>query len=331
MKERPSASLSLDLDDLWTYLKIRNDASWTTRPSFLETVVPRALEFLRRHGLRITFFIVGEDAARPENAKLMRAIADGGHDIGNHSHAHEPWFHRQPEREIVAEIRRAHAAIVTATGRTPRGFRGPGDSFSPAVLGALATQGYLYDASTLPSLLGPLARLYYFRQARLDAAERAKRRSLFGSFADGLRPLRPYMWRDGAARLLEIPVTTCPLLRTPFHPSYLIYVARFSPAVARLYARTGFTLCHAFAIEPSFLLHPLDFIGAGEVKSLAFFPGMDLGIDQKLAVLESTIAELKRHHDIVAMDEHAAAILKNGGLREIPTTTLQAQPAQSLS
>ena len=331
MKERPRASLSLDLDDLWTYLKIRNDASWTTRPSFLEIVVPRALEFLQRHGLRITFFVVGEDAERPENAKLMRAIADAGHDIGNHSYAHEPWFHHQPASDIASEIARAHVAIGAATGRAPRGFRGPGYSFSPAVLSALAAQGYLYDASTLPSLLGPLARLYYFRQARLDAAERARRRTLFGSFADGLRPLRPYMWCDGTARLLEIPVTTCPLLRTPFHPSYLIYVTRYSPAAARLYAKTAFTLCRVFEIEPSFLLHPLDFIGAGEVKGLAFFPGMDLGIDVKLAVLDNTIAELKRYHDIVAMDQHAAAILQSGGLRDIPTTPLHAKPAQSLS
>jgi hypothetical protein len=139
------------------------------------------------------------------------------------------------------------------------------------------------------------------------------------------------MWRDGAARLLEIPVTTCPLLRTPFHPSYLIYVASFSPAVARLYAKTGFRLCRAFAIEPSFLLHPLDFIGAGEVRDLAFFPGMNLGLDVKLAVLDSTIAELKRNHDIVAMDEHAAAIIESGGLREVPTTPLQSEPAQSFS
>ena len=120
MKERPRASLSLDLDDLWTYLKIRNDASWATRPSFLEIVVPRALEFLQRHSLRITFFVVGEDAERPENAKLMRAIADAGHDIGNHSYAHEPWFHREPASDIPSEI--ARSLTMAPHGRAPRGF-----------------------------------------------------------------------------------------------------------------------------------------------------------------------------------------------------------------
>src|SRR5262249_58727775 len=131
----------LDLDDLWTYLKIRNDPTWRSRPSFLPIVVPRALEFMKRHGLRITFFIVGQDAAQTRNAALMRAIAAAGHDVGNHSDAHEPWFHQQPAAEIEGEIASAHAAIKAATGRTPRGFRGPGYSFSPAVLNALSRLG----------------------------------------------------------------------------------------------------------------------------------------------------------------------------------------------
>jgi peptidoglycan-N-acetylglucosamine deacetylase len=317
MKQRGLASLSLDLDDLWTYLKIRNDPAWTARPSILEIVVPRALEFLEEQGLRITFFIVGEDAARPENRSVLRDIVAAGHDIGNHSYSHEPWFHRQPEPIIREEITRAHDAIASATGRAPRGFRGPGYAVSPAVLQALAAQGYLYDASTLPSILGPLARLYYFRAAALGAEEREQRRTLFGSFSDGLQPLRPYLWRFGEDRLLEIPVTTCPILRTPFHPSYLIYVARYSPMAARLYARGAIELCRAFGIGPSFLLHPLDFIGAGEVEGLAFFPGMNMTLEKKMSVLRDTVLELKRHHDVVSMDEHASAILSQLRLREL--------------
>jgi peptidoglycan/xylan/chitin deacetylase (PgdA/CDA1 family) len=322
MKPRPLASLSLDLDDLWTYLKIRNDPSWMSRPSFLRLVVPRALEFLREEGLRITFFIVGEDAARLENRGLLHDIVAAGHDIGNHSHSHEPWFHRQPMTIIREEIARAHDAIAAATGRSPRGFRGPGYALSPAVLEALAAQGYLYDASTLPSILGPLARLYYFRAAALGPEERERRRTLFGSFADGLRPLHPFAWRFETGRILEIPVTTCPVLRTPFHPSYLIYVARYSPLAARLYARAAIELCQAFRIGPSFLLHPLDFIGAGEVERLAFFPGMGMPLESKISVLRQTVAELKRHHDVVTMDEHALVILGQMRVRELPPAAL---------
>jgi len=31
-RPRPIASVSLDLDDLWTYLRTRGDPAWETRP-----------------------------------------------------------------------------------------------------------------------------------------------------------------------------------------------------------------------------------------------------------------------------------------------------------
>ena len=40
---RPCASLSLDLDNAWSYLKTRGDDAWTAMPSYFETVVPRFL------------------------------------------------------------------------------------------------------------------------------------------------------------------------------------------------------------------------------------------------------------------------------------------------
>lgn len=76
------ASLSLDLDNLWTYLKTSGDAAWQTFPGYLDLVVPRILSVLERHDLKITFFIVGQDAALPSNAKALRSIADAGHEIG---------------------------------------------------------------------------------------------------------------------------------------------------------------------------------------------------------------------------------------------------------
>ena len=40
--------LSLDLDNLWTYMKTRGDKGWNEFPSYLDVVVPRALEFFRK-------------------------------------------------------------------------------------------------------------------------------------------------------------------------------------------------------------------------------------------------------------------------------------------
>src|SRR5207248_11307593 len=85
---KPLASLSLDLDNKWSYLKTHGDAGWESYPTYLPLVVPRVLEFLRQRGLTITFFLVGQDAARAENRDVLRSIAEAGHEVGNHSFKH---------------------------------------------------------------------------------------------------------------------------------------------------------------------------------------------------------------------------------------------------
>ena len=60
---------------------------------------------------------------------------------------------------------------MRAESRDPRGFRGPGFSLSAATLRVLERRGYIYDASTFPTFLGPLARAYYFMTAKLSKEE----------------------------------------------------------------------------------------------------------------------------------------------------------------
>ena len=117
--------------------------------------------------LKITFFIVGKDTESEENRKYLKMITDRGHDVGNHSYYHESWLQSYSYEEIEKEIIAAEEAIESATGQKPRGFRGPGFSWSKDLLRVLESRGYLYDASTLPTFLGPLARMYYFSEIRI--------------------------------------------------------------------------------------------------------------------------------------------------------------------
>ncbi|MBW8875098.1 MAG: polysaccharide deacetylase family protein [Acidobacteria bacterium] len=311
----PLASLSLDLDNLWSYLKIHGDAGWEAFPSYLDVAVPRILAFLAERRLRITFFVVGQDAAREENRAALASIAAAGHEIGNHSFRHESWLHLYSEAELEEELARAEEAIVQATGQRPAGFRGPGFSLSPATLAVLARRGYRYDASTLPTFLGPLARAYYFRTAGLTAEQRRQRSALFGTFGEGLRPIRPYRWRVGERRLLEIPVTTMPLLRTPIHLSYVLYLDLVSPSLGRLYFNTALRLCRLTAVQPSILLHPLDFLGGDDTEALAFFPAMRRPGAWKLARVSEHLAALCRGFEVIPLGEHAAR-LESGELAE---------------
>jgi hypothetical protein len=313
---RPTASLSLDLDNQWSYMKTHGDPGWESYPSYLDVVVPRVLELLAARGLTITFFVVGQDAALAKNHDAIRAIARAGHEIGNHSFRHEPWLHLFSEAEIDAELARTETVLAPLVGGPLRGFRGPGFSLSEATLAVLARRGYAYDCSTFPTYLGPLARAYYFATAKLDAREKEERRFLFGTFAEGLRPLKPYLWTLPGGSLLEIPVTTMPIVRSPFHMSYLLYASMVSPSIASAYFRSALALCLATRTEPSILLHPLDFLGGDDVKELAFFPAMNLPGLVKLERAAAFLDVLAQRFEVVSMAEHARRIVARGDLPE---------------
>jgi hypothetical protein len=311
---RPLASLSLDLDNKWSYLKTHGDPGWQSFPTYLPLVVPRFLNFLQARNLTITVFVVGQDAVLPENRAALRSIADAGHEIGNHSFHHEPWLHLYSEAEAEHELARAEESIQRATGQRPVGFRGPGYSLSPTILRILARRGYQYDASTLPSFIGPLARAYYFMTARLSAAEMRRRKILFGTVRDGLRSVKPYRWQTNAGSLLEIPVTTLPLLKAPMHFSYLLYLSLYSEALALSYFRTALRLCRLTGTSPSLLLHPLDFLGGDDVQDLSFFPAMGMPGGKKVALVAAMIDLLREQFTVVSMARHAQEISQAGGL-----------------
>jgi len=311
------ASVSLDLDNLWSYLKIHGSGHWQSRPSYLDVFLPYILAVLARLDLKITFFIVGADAAEPRNHAALRTITQAGHEVGNHSFEHEPWLQLYDRRQLEDEIDRTDRAIEAATGAKPVGFRGPGFSWSPELLSVLCSRGHRFDASTLPTYIGPLARAYYFATAELTPEEQERRKDLFGRFSDGLRPVKPYDWvlPDGG-RLLEIPVTTIPVLKVPFHFSYLVFLARYSEALSMLYLRAALLACRITGSEPSFLLHPLDVIGGDQVPELDFFPGMDISSARKTALLEKVLRVLGSHYELVPMGEHARRIRARGALPE---------------
>ena len=305
---KPIASLSLDLDNEWAYLKTHGNPAWEALPSYLDRVIPRVLDLLARRSLRITFFVVGLDAAQEKNRDALGKLAHAGHEIGNHSLRHEPWLHLYSEEELERELAEAEAHIEAATGRRPDAFRGPGYSLSETTLRVLLRRGYRYDASTFPTFLGPLARAYYFMTAKLDPEERRKRAGLFGSVRDGLRPLRPYRWQLEGGTMLEIPVTTLPFFRVPIHLSYVLYLSVFSPLLARTYFEIALRLCRLTDVEPSILLHPLDFLGAEDVPSLAFFPAMRTSAARKIEMVDHCFARMQALFEVRSLGEHATAI-----------------------
>jgi len=228
MKNKPLASISLDLDNQWSYMKTHGDTEWEKYPSYYDIFVPYILEVLDELEIKITFFIVGKDATDEKNKPYLKRIADAGHDIGNHSFQHEVWINQYTKDELVKEFEDAERAIYESTGIMPKGFRGPGFSWNEKLLEVLIERQYLYDASTLPTFIGPFARIYYFWKSDFSKDERKKRSGLFGSFSEGFRKVRPYYYKlKSGKRIFEIPITTIPFFKIPFHMSYLFFFVQF--------------------------------------------------------------------------------------------------------
>lgn len=313
------ASLSLDLDNKWSYMKTHGDAGWESFPSYLNIVIPRVLEFLKERDLKITFFIVGQDAAIEANRESLSMISAAGHEIGNHSFNHEPWLHLYSEAELVEEFQKTEDALEYATGRVPTGFRGPGYSLSPTVLKVLADRGYDYDCSTLPTYIAPLARAYYFfKSPEMSEEEKEKRKKLFGKLSDGFQPLKPYTWDISGRSLVEIPVTTMPIVKTPIHASYVVYLSTFSKLAARAYWQMAIKACRVTGVQPSLLLHPLDFLSGEDAPELKFFPAMGMPIEQKLEFVSDILKAYTDNFNVVNMSEHAADFRASGAhLKEV--------------
>jgi len=312
MKIKPIASISLDLDNQWSYMKTHGDEDWKNYPSYYDIFVPYVLDILKELDIKITFFIVGRDAVEPQNKIALKRISDEGHDFGNHSFNHEVWINQYNTEQLHEELGKAEKAILEATGKKTVGFRGPGFSWNNTILETLVDRQYLYDATTLPSFIGPFARMYYFWKSDFSKDERRKRKSLFGSFSEGFRRMKPYFFKlESGNKILEIPITTVPFIRIPFHMSYLIYINNVSPLLMKAYLHFAIFLCKLTRTPVSFLLHPLDIIGGDKIKELAFFPGMNVESEKKIEVFKNVIEILKRNFNLVDMNRHAVSIIDN--------------------
>jgi hypothetical protein len=302
------ASISMDLDNKWSYLKTHGDPKWETFPSYLDTVAPRFLKLLGEIDQRITVFVIGQDAELKKNHTALRQISDAGHEIANHSFNHEPWLHLYTPQQLEQEFERSELAIETVTGQRTVGFRGPGFSLSDEVLKTLIRRGYAYDCTTFPTFLGPLARIYCFFKSKLSKKQKEDRKDLFGSWSDGFQPNKPFKWVSGNQTLVEIPVTTMPLFKVPIHATYLHFLAGVSPWLAKTYFWCALKLCRLTDVEPSFLLHPLDFLGCDDDPDLGFFPAMNQPAEKKLKLMVSCLAMLQANFDVMPIGEYASCI-----------------------
>ena len=271
-------------------------------------------DFCAERDLRITCFVVGRDAELRENREALAAIADAGHEIGNHSLNHYPWMHTLSRAEVEAEI--VEAEDADRRGDRPAARRFPRPRLQLLRRRCSRSSPHAATCTTrriLPTYIGPLARWYFRRTASRDAAERADRRELFGSFREGLRSIKPYVWTTDSRPDRRNPRHDLSAREAADSHDVPLHLWQFSPRLTRIYLRTAPAACRLLGIGPSILLHPLDFLGGEDDPDLRFFPGMNLP-REKLALLDDVLAQLTARFEVVPMHELAQHIWRHHGL-----------------
>lgn len=307
--KKPLATISLDLDNHWAYLKNDGTPGWENYPSYLDVFIPYVLDLFADLGLKITFFVVGKDVELSQNKILIKRIAQEGHEIANHSFHHDTYLHQYSTEQLQEELDRSHQVLTEISGQKVVGFRGPGFTSNFQLFRELAKRGYQYDSSSFPTFAGPLIRAYYFRMAKLTSEERKKRKGLFGKFSDGFKSLRPHFSkRTDQTDILELPVTTFPVIKLPIHLSYLMFLCLFSPWLALFYLKSALLFCSLFNIPPNFLVHPTDLMGSDRLKGMEFFPGMQISTDQKKRFFIRVVELLRKRFTVVPMKKKSEEV-----------------------
>jgi hypothetical protein len=153
---------------------------------------------------------------------------------------------------------------------------------------------------------------------------------MFGKFREGFRSLRPHIRTTDTGSIVEIPVTTCPIVKLPIHMTYLLQLWQRSPRLTKIYLQSALSTCRLFGIGPSILLHPLDFLGSDDDPDLQFFPGMNVPRSEKTELLSDMLSRLMSHFQMGTMRQHAENVLSRSSTTSQKRATAPVQVAEPL-
>lgn len=157
MANRPDISkhiLTVLVEDYFhvgAFEKLIHQQNWGHfEPRYRQNTI-KALDLLDRYGAKATFFVLGWIAEN--DPALVREIAERGHEVADRGFYHRSVRSLTPD-EFREDLRRSRAALEAASGRKMIGYRAA-EKLSPEhdewVHQILSEEGYLYDASMMPT------------------------------------------------------------------------------------------------------------------------------------------------------------------------------------
>jgi Predicted xylanase/chitin deacetylase len=114
------------------------DVNWVEKDN-----IDVILSILKKYNIKGTFFIMGRwvDYSE-ENVNKLKAIKEGGHEIGNHSYKH-PSFTKIGADKMKEEIDKTNAVIEKYTGDKPKLFRFPSGDYNKDAFLKVRNFGYM--------------------------------------------------------------------------------------------------------------------------------------------------------------------------------------------
>ena len=152
--DAPAIVLSFDVEE---HHRIEAAAGLRLDPALVATYGARLgpatrylLERLEDHGIKATFFVVGEIARTTPG--LVQDIHSAGHELACHGWDHQT-VHRFTPASFLEDVRRCKGALEDVTGEPVAGYRAP--TFSVVrqtawAIDVLAQAGLRYDSSIYP-------------------------------------------------------------------------------------------------------------------------------------------------------------------------------------
>ena len=150
-------ALSFDIEDWFHMVEIEAVADprcWPDLDSIVERYTEWIVQTVTEAKVTATFFILGWIAVR--YPRLVKLIADNGHELATHSYWHRKVYELTPE-SFRQDMQQSIDAIESAGGRRVLGFRAPSFSITPGTEWAfdvLHEVGLRYDASLFPARRG---------------------------------------------------------------------------------------------------------------------------------------------------------------------------------
>lgn len=145
--------MSIDVEDWFHVENLRRVVprdTWRAQELRVERTMDRMLQLMADREVRATCFVLGCLAERAP--RLVRRIAEAGHEIASHGYGHELVYHLEPT-DFRADVQRSKELLEDISGQRIRGYRAPNFSLTDWTMPILRELGFEYDSSFFPTTI----------------------------------------------------------------------------------------------------------------------------------------------------------------------------------